>query len=143
MKKNTLIFVCVLMFTVFNVYSQARTELNFGILGANYEIPVSDDITIAPFAGTNFDLDWLTIGVKANYYFDNLIGLTDDAWDVYGGAGAGYAIYNGNDNKDSAFDIGLHVGGRWFWNDKSGVYLELGAGSTQGATGGLGLTVKL
>ncbi|WP_133085503.1 hypothetical protein [Winogradskyella aurantia] len=143
MKKITLLLLFVLMFATTSMYSQARTELNFGIIGANYEIPVSDDITIAPFAGTNLDLDWLTLGVKANYYFDNLFDLTDDAWDVYGGAGAGYAFYNGDGNDDNDLDIGLHVGGRWFWNDKWGIYLEFGGGNTQGATGGLGLTVKL
>ena len=62
---------------------------------------------------------------------------------MYGGAGVGYAIYSGNSNKDSGFDMSLQVGGRWFWNDKWGVYLELGGGSTQGAAGGVGLTVKL
>lgn len=133
------------MFTCFvaNVFGQARSELNFGIIGVNYEIPVHKDITIAPGGSTSFDLDWLTLNVKANYYFDNLIGLTDESWDVYGGVGAGYAIYNGDNNKDSDFDMGLFVGGRWFWNDKWGIYLEFGGGSTQGATGGLGLTVKL
>ena len=143
MKKTTLL--CVLAFICFtaNTFGQARSELNFGLIGANYEIPVHEDITIAPGAGTNFDLDWLTIGVKANYYFDNLFELTDDAWDVYGGVGAGYAIYNGDSGKDSDFDLGLHVGGRWFWNDKWGLYLEFGGGNTQGATGGLGVTVKL
>jgi hypothetical protein len=143
MKKMTLL--CVLGFICFtaNIFGQARSELNFGLIGANYEIPVHEDITIAPGAGTNFDLDWLTIGVKANYYFDNLFELTDDAWDVYGGVGAGYAIYNGDSGKDSDFDLGLHVGGRWFWNDKWGLYIEFGGGNTQGATGGLGVTVKL
>ncbi len=143
MKKSTLF--CVLMFTCFvaNVYGQARSELNFGLVGINYEIPVSKNVTIAPGASTNFDLNWLTLNVKANYYFDSLIGLTDAAWDVYGGAGAGYAFYNGKKNEADGFDMGLHVGGRWFWNEKWGVYLEFGGGSTQGATGGLGLTVKL
>ncbi|MGZ2368383.1 hypothetical protein ACXR6G_01175 [Ancylomarina sp. YFZ004] len=143
MKKTTLF--CTLILTCFaaTVFGQARSELNFGLIGANYEIPVHEYITIAPGASTNFDLDWLTLNVKANYYLDNLLDLKDEAWDVYGGAGAGYAIYNGSGDKDSAFDIALHVGGRWFWNDKWGVYLELGGGSTQGATGGLGLTLKL
>ena len=143
MNKTTLF--CALMFTCFaaNVFGQARSELNFGLIGVTYEIPVHKDITIAPGASTNFDLNWLTLNVKANYYFDNLFGLTDESWDVYGGAGAGYAFHTGNDNKDDGFDLGLHVGGRWFWNDKWGIYLELGGGSTQGATGGLGLTVKL
>lgn len=144
MKKTTLVMALMLTFFVTNVFSQARSELNFGLIGANYEIPIHEDITIAPGASTNFDLDWLTLHVKANYYFDNLFGLTDEAWDVYGGVGGGYAIYNGDNNKDSSdFDLGLHVGGRWFWNDNWGVYLEFGGGSTQGATGGVGLTVKL
>jgi hypothetical protein len=143
MKKSTLVIALMLTFFVTNVFSQARSEVNFGLIGANYEIPIHEDITIAPGASTNFDLNWLTVHVKANYYFDNLFGLTDEAWDVYGGAGGGYAIYNGNNNKDNDFDLGLHVGGRWFWNDKWGVYLEFGGGSTQGATGGVGLTVKL
>ena len=143
MKKTTLF--CALIFTCIaaNVFGQARSELNFGLIGANYEIPVHQDITIAPGAGTNFDLDWLTLSVKANYYFDNIFGLSDEAWDVYGGIGGGYAIYNGNENKDSGFDAGLHIGGRWFWNDTWGIYLEFGGGSTQGATGGLGVTMKL
>jgi len=143
MKKVTLFFV--LIFTCFaaNIFSQARSELNFGLIGVAYEIPVHKDITIAPGASTNFDLNWLTLNVKANYYFDNLFGLTNESWDVYGGAGAGYAFYIGSDNKSSNFDIGLHAGGRWFWNDRWGVYLEVGGASTQGATGGIGLTVKL
>ncbi len=143
MKKITLLYLLGFIFSAANIFGQARSELNFGLIGANYEIPVHKDITIAPSAATNLDLDWLTLGVKANYYFDNLFGLTDAAWDVYGGAGAGYSIYNGNEGKDSDLDIGLHIGGRWFWNDKWGVYLELGGGNTQGATGGLGVTVKL
>jgi hypothetical protein len=102
---------------------------------------VHTDVTIALGASIDFNLDWLTLNVKANYCFDNLLELTDESWDVY--VGAGYAIYNGNSNKESNFDIGLHVGGRWFWNDKWGIYLELGGGGTQGATGGLGLIVKL
>ena len=143
MKKTTIAFAFVFTFFIANVFGQARSELNFGLIGANYEIPVHKDISIAPGASTNFDLNWLTLHVKANYYFDNLLELTDEAWDVYGGIGTGFAIYNGNDRKDNGFDLGLHVGGRWFWNDKWGVYLEFGGGSTQGASGGVGLTVKL
>lgn len=141
MKKTTLLIVLMLFVT--KTYSQARSELNFGLIGINYEIPVHKDITIAPGVSTNFDLNWITLNVKANYYFDNLFKLTNESWDVYGGAGAGYAFYTGDNDKDSGFDIGLHVGGRWFWNEKWGIYLEIGGASTQGATGGLGLTMKL
>ena len=143
MKKAFFLTVLVCICFTASFFGQARSELNFGLVGVNYEIPVHSDITIAPGASTSLDFDWITLNVKANYYFDNIFGISDEAWDVYGGAGAGYAIYNGNGGKDSGFDIGLHVGGRWFWNDKWGVFLEIGGASTQGATGGLGVTMKL
>ena len=66
MKKTTLLFAFMLSFFVTNVFGQARSELNFGLIGANYEIPVHKDITIAPGASTNFDLNWLTLHVKPN-----------------------------------------------------------------------------
>lgn len=146
MRKLTLSFFAILCFTA--VFGQAREELNFGLLGINYEIPVHRDITIAPGVGTNFDLDWLNLGVKGNYYFDNVFGLSDEAWDVYGGVNVGYALdmrddkdNNGNDESD--LNLGLHVGGRWFWNDKWGVYLEFAGGNVSGFSPGIGLTVKL
>jgi hypothetical protein len=143
MKNTIFLFVLLFAFSSANLFGQARSELNFGLIGVNYEIPVHKDITIAPGASTNFNLDWLTLNVKANYYFDSLFGIKNNSWDVYGGIGTGYAFYNGDGSKDSDFDLALHAGGRWFWNDKWGIYFELGGGQTQGATGGLGLTVKL
>jgi len=144
MKNSTLFYSLIFALVTINAFSQARKELNFGLVGANYEIPVHKDITIAPGAATNFDLDWLSVHLKANYYFDNVFGISDAAWDVYGGIGAGYAFYNGDDKGlEDDLDLGLHAGARWFWNNNWGVYLELGGGSTTGAMGGLGLTVKL
>lgn len=148
MKKIALSVIAVLCFA--NVFGQARKELNFGLIGINYEIPVHRDITIAPGIGTNFDLDWLNIGVKGNYYFDHIFGISDNAWDVYGGLNAGYAVYmgdhdngHGNDDYDNDINLGLQVGGRWFWNDKWGVYLEIAGGNVSGMSPAIGLTVKL
>ena len=73
MKKQLSLLLLLFLFTFSNSFSQARKELNFGIIGANYEIPVHKDISIAPGASTNFDLDWITLYVRGNYYFDNLI----------------------------------------------------------------------
>ncbi|AUS06600.1 hypothetical protein [Pseudotamlana carrageenivorans] len=143
MKKFTFLFVLALLLSVSSVFAQARKELNFGLIGINYEIPVHKDITIAPGVATNFDLDWMTVGVKVNYYFDHIFGITDDAWDVYGGANAGYGIYTGDkDSESSDFDIGLQVGGRWFWNEKWGVYAEI-AGGTVNIIPSVGVTMKL
>jgi hypothetical protein len=145
MKNITPILVFALLFNFTSVFGQARKELNFGLVGINYEIPVHKDITIAPGVGTNFDVDWLNLGVKANYYFDHVFGITDDAWDVYGGANAGYSIYMGNDDVDNDSDInlGLQVGGRWFWNDKWGVYVEIAGGNISGFSPSVGITMKL
>ena len=139
MKKSTILFLFLCTFFVVNVFGQARQELNFGLIGANYEIPVQKNITIAPGASTNFDLNWLTLSVRGNYYFDNLIGMTEP-WDFYAGVNAGYGL--GLNNKANDFGIGGHVGGRWFWSDKWGLFLEAGGGKL-GAAGGLGLTMKM
>ena len=145
MKKTALLFVFALLLNFANVFGQARKELNFGLVGINYEIPVHKDITIAPGVGTNFDLDWINLGVKGNYYFDNLFGISDDAWDVYGGTNVGYSIFNGDDNgvDESDVNFGLQVGGRYFWNDKWGFYVEIAGGNISGLSPGIGLTVKL
>ena len=145
MKKTTLFCALFFVFLTANVFSQARKELNFGLVGINYEIPVHEDITIAPGAATNFDLDWLTLHVKANYYFDNVFGISNDAWDVYGGANVGYSIFNGDENgvDESDMNLGLQFGGRYFWNDKWGFYVEIAGGNISGLSPGIGLTVKL
>ena len=144
MKKITLLLGFALLFNFATVFGQARKELNFGLVGINYEIPVHKDITIAPGVGTSLDFDWLNIGVKGNYYFDNLFGITDAAWDVYGGVNVGYSVYMGDGiDDDSDVDFGLQVGGRWFWNDKWGVYLELAGGNVSGLSPAIGVTMKL
>jgi hypothetical protein len=131
----------ILFFSASTVFAQAQRQLNIGLIGVSYEIPVATDITIAPAAGVDINFNHLSIGVKANYYFDGLFGLPDE-WDVFGGINAGYGIaLDSNNNSD--FDFGLQIGGRWFWNDKWGVYVELGGGILNGAGGGVGVTMKM
>ncbi len=144
MKSNTFLtlLISVLCLTVVSAQdSQTVKQLNFGFVGASFEIPVHKDISIAPYAGTDLNLDWLALGAKGNYYFDNLFELPS-AWDVYAGLNAGFAIGLGS-NGNSDINFGLHVGGRWFWNDKWGINVELGGGSVTDVTGGLGVTMKL
>ena len=139
MKKLLLVFVAAV--TSVAMYAQPDHQINIGVIGASYEIPVATDISVSPFAGTNLNLDYLTLGVKGNYYFDNILGILP-AFDFYAGANAGYALAI-DKNNSAAFDFGLQVGGRWFWSDKWGLYLELAGGKVGGAGGGLGITMKL
>lgn len=137
MKKIILVlaFVGVASFS----FGQAASQLNFGFVGVSYEIPIATDISIAPAVGTSWDFNYLSLGVKANYYFDNLIGMTDP-WDFYAGLNAGFGL--GLNNNGNDFGFGAQVGGRWFWNDKWGVFLEAGGGNL-GGSGGVGLTLKM
>lgn len=139
MKKLFIILIVLGAFSTIS-FAQASSQLNFGIIGVSYEIPMSSAITIAPAASSNLDLSHLTIGVKANYYLDALIGLPSE-WDVYAGANLGYALAI-DDNKESDLDFGLQVGGRYFWSPKWGVYLEAGGGKISSGTAGIGLTMK-
>ncbi len=141
MKKITLLLLLLVGITTTS-FGQAQSQLNIGLVGVSYEIPVTPDITIAPTAFTDFDFDYMTLGVKANYYFDELLDLPSE-WDIYGGANLGYGIYMGDGVESSDFDLGLQVGGRWFWSDKWGVYLEIGGGKLGGAAYGIGVTMKM
>ena len=139
MKKFTLLFAFIAFTAI--TYGQAKKQLSFGIIGVSFEIPVASAITIAPTAYTNLDLNHMTLGVKANYYFDDLIGFSDP-WDFYAGANAGFGIAL-NDSHSSGLDLGLQVGGRWFWSDKWGVYAEIGGGKLGGGAYGVGITMVL
>jgi len=142
MKKITLILMLFIGVST-AASAQATSELNFGIIGVSYDIPVASAIAVSPFVGTNLNLDYLNMGVKANYYFDDLIGIPA-AFDFYAGASAGFAMWiGGGTSQTSGIDIGLQVGGRWFWSDKWGLYLEFGGGHYSGGTAGIGLTMRM
>tara|TARA_R110002050_G_scaffold204327_1_gene339659 strand:+ start:147600 stop:148016 length:417 start_codon:yes stop_codon:yes gene_type:complete len=138
MKK--VLFIVAILATSISANAQAKKQLSFGLIGVSYEIPVSSAITLAPTAFTNWDLNHLTVGAKANYYFDDLIELPSQ-WDFYAGANAGYALAIGN-NQINDFHVGFQLGGRFFWSDKWGIYLEGGAGNL-GGDAGIGLTMVL
>lgn len=140
MKKILLSLIVAGFFSIAS-YGQAQKYLNFGLIGASLEFPVASAITVGPAAYTNFDLDYLTLGAKANYYFDELFPLPD-AWDFYAGANLGFGVALNNEGS-SDLDLGLQVGGRWFWNETWGVFLELGGGRLGGAAYGVGLTMKM
>ena len=139
MKKLILLLAVLSISSI--TFGQAQKYLNLGLIGVSYEIPVARDISVAPAAYTNFEFDYLTLGVKGNYYFDNLFGLTEP-WDVYAGANLGFGIAI-NNNHSSDLDFGFQMGGRWFWNEKWGIYAEFGGGYLGGAAYGIGVTMKM
>ncbi len=144
MKKIIIASIALISLTFYsmNTNAQASKQLNFGGIGtgiyAGLELPVSSEISVQPYAETDWNFNRFIIGAKGNYYFDDLLEL-DQSWDVYGGVNVGWRI--DDDNDDNGANWGLQVGGRWFWNEKWGINAEFGGGSS--VLGGVGVTMKL
>ena len=116
---------------------------------ARFEAPVADNITIGgamsyqgkseTYASYKYKHTIFGIGARGSYHFNELIELPDE-WDLYAGLGLGYYFWNTKYDSggtsidyrgsgDGGFSIGIHVGGRYFINDKIGVNLEFGGGT--------------
>lgn len=145
MKRIILILALGLMSFNF-AFSQAERQINIGLIGISYEIPITNEISVSPLFNTNLGLDFMVVGAKGDYNFDDLIGI-DSEWDLYAGINAGLRLwivdrddYN-NGVNNGYIQTGLQVGGRWFWNETWGINLELNGGT--GVGGLIGVTMKL
>lgn len=147
MKK--LLIILFLFFATFTMFGQANKGLNFGVglsnnglpVYINYDIPVATNISIAPSVQFNLNgTDWIAPGVKADYYFDDLLGLPA-TFDVYGGANLGFVIRLDDNNGTSGLDLGLELGGRWWFKENMGLNLEFSGGLGFGTK--LGLSMKM
>ena len=145
------ITLAVLLFVTTLSFGQANKGLNFGLglsdggipVYLSYDFPVAANLSVAPFVETNLDgFNWITPGVKVDYYFDQLLGMPD-AFDFYAGGNAGFIIYMGNHNDSGTgnLHLGLEVGGRWWFSDKWGLNLEFAGGT--GYRTKLGLSMKM
>jgi len=133
---STIAIVGVILLSSGSVFGQAQKYLNFGLFYASIEFPVSNLITVAPQISTDYDFNKFIIAAKGNFYLDDVFGVTED-WDTYAGVNLGWRLESNNDG----FNWGIHIGGRWFWDDKWGVNAEFGGGS--GVIGGVGITMKM
>ena len=152
MKRITVLFAMVLVAGTVLAQGKAplskgEKQLNFGVgfdggvpvyVGIDYA--VHDDITIGGNIG--FDLtgfDYMNLTVRGDYHWNRLIGIPDN-WDFYAGVNFGGAIglskYYGN-----GLHVDIHVGGRYYWDEKWGINLELGGGT--GFASSLGVSMKL
>ncbi len=106
-------------------------------IAANYEIQVAQDITLAPTARVWFSgKNTFALGGRGDFYFDRLFGLASP-WDIWAGVDAGVVVA-GDTNKDD-FNLNLHAGVEYKFNDMLGIIFEFGGGST--SSGGIGLAI--
>ena len=96
---------------------------------------VAQNVTVGPVAAFSDDL--FSIGANVNYHLDDALNLSPE-WNLYGGATVSYIDSDNSDYED--IDLGLQIGGRYFFSPTVGINLEAGGG-TEITGGKLGLTV--
>jgi len=126
-------------------------QLNFGVglngdgvpLYFGGDVNIANNVTLG--AQGSYTSDRIGILGNLNYHFDEIFEIPSE-WNVYAGANAGIYLDNDNNNNNnndkSTFGFGLQIGGRYFFNDKWAVNLEVGGGNVLSG-GKLGATFKL
>ncbi|HSK14420.1 MAG TPA: outer membrane beta-barrel protein [Phnomibacter sp.] len=142
---------------------KGNSQINFGVGFSDKGIPVyfgfdhaiHNNVTLGAelsyrgyeekYNNGNYRHNVLGISGNLNYHFNTVFNIPSN-WDLYAGANVGFNVYNSPDNYDgkdvSGLGIGLQVGGRYFFTNKTGINLEFGGGNAFSG-GKLGLTVKL
>lgn len=146
-------------------YSKGDKLLNIGVgansyysggipLGASLEFGVTDDISVGVNADylshkynavSSYKFTALYLGARGSYHFNNLLNINNDKVDLYGGLTLGYRVFSWKDNYsnnllDNSYGSGVYlggfVGGKYYFSDNVGAFLELGAiGSTNARLG--------
>lgn len=99
---------------------------------------------------THWKYSYFLVGARGSYHLGEVLKITNESFDVYGGAGLFYRHYSHKYNgHDDEFDLNssggdvvfeLHAGARYFFNEKIGGFAEVGYGFSPLQ---LGVTVKL
>ncbi len=129
------------------------------------EFPVAESITVG--GGVSYQTNNQTfstdnrwrhsiIGIhgRGSYHFNTVLNIPDD-FDFYAGASLGYYVWNStyrgtlsgvvySGNGSGGTNLGIHVGGRYFFGDnqKTAINLEAGGGNVI-SSGTIGITFLL
>lgn len=117
-------------------YSALNLYVSFGdniAINAQYEIPIMENVTVSPSVVVPLNFDYLTVGARADYYFDSLMGLPEP-WDIWGGVDTGLVL-----GGDDSFNINGHVGVEYKISETLGVLAEFGGGTA--SFGGFGVAI--
>ncbi len=122
------------------------------LLGASFEAGVYKNITVGGFVdyrrlnfGSNYGVNYIYLGARGSYHFNELLNLSTNQADLYAGIGLGYLIANYDDAYFGGYNGGgvflpIHIGGRYFFTETIGGFAEVGSSS---APLKLGVTFKL
>ena len=132
-------------------------------LNASYDIGIHEYFSVGPYAGIgryNVVFGWnmtaIAFGVRGSFHYVALanealdLGLNEDKLDLYVTLGLGGEYISANIDDDDffgdsfggvGFDFGTLIGGRYLFNERFGVFTELGYGALSVWT--IGLTVNM
>ncbi len=168
MKRIILFTTTIFTLAISNAFGQSplpkgANQLNFGVGLSGWGIPlyigldhsVHKDVTLGgEITYRSYNENWKTYKYKhdvfgfsfnGNYHFNTLLNIPRN-WDFYGGLNIGFYVWSSptaySGNNTSGLGLGAQLGGRYYFNEKVGVNLELGGGNAISG-GKFGLTVKL
>lgn len=155
--------LCVLSFKSNAQYAKADKLLNLGIgvnsyysggipFSASFEYGITDAISVGAgldylnysyrISGSKYGFSALYIGARGSYHFNELLNLSVEELDLYGGASLGFRSFSwkddynnsglGNSYGNGVF-FGIHAGARYYFAPNIGAFLEVGAGGSSNA----------
>lgn len=146
-----------------NALPVGRNQLNVGVGLSDYGLPVyfgidhavSRDFTLGGELSYrsyddywhNYDYHLNAVGISGNgnFHFNNALNIPRN-WDFYVGLNVGFYIWNSprgyEGSHTTGLGLGAQVGGRYYFNNKVGINLEVGGGN-EFSGGKIGLTIKL
>ncbi len=145
MKKVVLLaFIALSCFTAQGQYAlqTGRFQANGGFGLSSWALPVyigldyGYDKNISLGGDLSFSSLNTVVSANANYHFGEMLEI-DDVFDVYGGVNIGFFIRNQRLNPESLppyynnsvpVNMGVQVGGRYYFNKNFAINLELGGG---------------
>lgn len=96
------------------------------------------------FKGTSYSHTIIALGANGNYHFNSLLKIPKE-WDAYAGLNLGFYSWSSPNGYrgggSSGIGMGAQFGGRYYFNTKFAINLELGGGTASG--GKIGVTWKL
>lgn len=119
--------------------------------GVHRDVSVGGELSYRSYrerwAGDRYNRKVFGIVANGNYHFNTVLNIPEE-WDFYAGLNLGFFIWDDVDNDydgDNASGLGLgaQVGGRYYFNDRFGLNLELGGGANTFGGGKFGITLKL